>query len=243
MTQIYFPRLWMASGFFAFPLGDSLVEEKMESNEMVIELLKIAPPLLWILVVVVVLVMFYRPIRDDLLPKLSGLKAIGVEFSFIKDSIDAAADLGEGTPEWGIKVPQEDRERALNRARQHPDVFRGVSILWVDDHPENNRNERRMFNRLLAEVDVTTNTVDALKMTAGTRYDLVLSDMERDGDGKAGMDFLKRLREQDSAPPVIFYVGSFNGSLGVPGGAFGITDRPDELLHLMLDVLERRAFG
>ena len=40
--------------------------------------------------------------------------------------------------------------------------------------------------------------------------------------------------------PVIFYVGEVDERRGPPPGSAGITNRPDELLHLVLDVLERR---
>jgi len=39
--------------------------------------------------------------------------------------------------------------------------------------------------------------------------------------------------------PVIFYIGYPDPSKGVPPHAFGITHRPDELLHLIMDALER----
>ena len=38
---------------------------------------------------------------------------------------------------------------------------------------------------------------------------------------------------------MIFYVGSLDKEKGTPPGAFGITNRPDELTHCVLDVLER----
>jgi hypothetical protein len=38
---------------------------------------------------------------------------------------------------------------------------------------------------------------------------------------------------------VIFYVGSSDPESEPPSGAFGITADPSELLHLVLDVLER----
>jgi len=40
--------------------------------------------------------------------------------------------------------------------------------------------------------------------------------------------------------PVVFYVGAFNRTEGIPPGAFAITNRPDELLHSVFDILERR---
>jgi hypothetical protein len=39
---------------------------------------------------------------------------------------------------------------------------------------------------------------------------------------------------------VIFFVGALDRTLGVPKGAAGITNRTNELLHLVLDALEGR---
>jgi CheY-like chemotaxis protein len=67
---------------------------------MVVEILKVVTPVLWLIFVVALVVVFYKSIRDDLVPRLSGLKAMGVEFSFIQESLDSAIELAEKTPEW-----------------------------------------------------------------------------------------------------------------------------------------------
>ena len=69
--------------------------------DTVIELLKVAMPVLWFIFVVALVAIFYKPIRDDLVPRLSGLKAMGVEFSFIQESLDSAIELAEKTPSGG----------------------------------------------------------------------------------------------------------------------------------------------
>jgi hypothetical protein len=38
---------------------------------------------------------------------------------------------------------------------------------------------------------------------------------------------------------VIFYLWDYKPELGTPAGAFGITKRPDKLLHLVIDALAR----
>ena len=210
------------------------------TDKALIELVKIVPSILWIVFAWVVVILFHRPIRNNLLPKLSGMKAMGMEFSFVGESIDAALELADKAPQWKVAVPSKDRERVLNRAREHLDIFRGAEILWVDDHPENNRNERKMFHQLMAEIDIAETTEQALDMTQKADYDLILSDMARGDNATAGLQFLQQFREQDEATPVIYYVGHFDRNLGVPGQAFGITNRPDELLHLTLDALERK---
>ncbi len=206
---------------------------------MEVELIKLIPSLLWFLFIATVFGLFYRPVRDELLPNLTGFKAGGVELSFVKESIDAAVELAEKSPQWTVVVSAADKERALRRAKKHLATFRDAQILWVDDHPENNLNERRMFRQLKAKVDVAESTDEALRLLRRGDYDLVLSDMLRGDDPTAGLTFLQRLPKANSTP-VIFYIGTVDPTKDIPAQAFGITNRPDELLHLMLDALERK---
>lgn len=68
--------------------------------EQIAQLLSTIVAFLWFFLVVIVLILFYKPIRHELLPKLRGFKAMGVEFSFIKDSINAAIEFGEKNEQW-----------------------------------------------------------------------------------------------------------------------------------------------
>ena len=206
---------------------------------MAAELVKLIPSILWFLLVVVLLILFYRPIRDELLPKLGVFKAMGVELSFVKDSIDAALELAEKSPQWKVEVPSKDKEQALKRARKHLHVFRDAQFLWVDDHPENNFNEVVMFRQLKAGAQTAESTEKALEILKSRHFDLVISDMARGDEATAGLEFLKQFRKVNKTTPVIFYLGEFDPEKGVPAQAFGITNRPDELLHLTLDALER----
>ncbi len=208
--------------------------------EQIIALIKVITPLLWFLLTLVLVILFYRPFRDKLLPNISGFKAMGVEFSFIRDSIDAAIKLAEKSPQWKVDVPRRDKEQALHRTKSHLKILKNAQILWVDDHPENNINESRMFRQLKADVDTAQNTEEALRMAKAKRYDLVISDMSRGEEADAGLDFLAKFRQGDKYTPVVFYIGVFDPQEGTPPGSFGITNRPDELLHLTLDALERK---
>lgn len=220
----------------------SLLISLLTNSELINELIKLIPSLLWFLLVVIVLVLFYRPIHDVLLPSLSGFKAMGVEFSFVQDSINAAIELAEKSPQWKVEVLPTEKKRALNRAKEHLKTFRDAQILWVDDHPENNLNERRMFRQLKAEIDIAKSTEEALNMLGKHGYDLVISDMARGDENTAGLKFLEQFRKRNNKTPVIFYIGVFLTEKGVPPLAFGITNQPDELLHLTLDALERKKY-
>ena len=212
------------------------------SEDMVIELIKIIPSIFWFFLAIVIIILFYRTIRDELLPNISILKAGGVELSFVKELINAAIKLAEKSPQWKVEVPKKDEEEALNRVKQHLKIFKDSQFLWVDDHPENNINERRMFRQLKSEIDIAKSTDEALEMLRNNEYDLVISDMARGSEATAGLDFLNKFRKGNKTIPVIFYVGVIESEKGVPAQAFGITNRPDELLHLTLDALERKKY-
>ena len=215
-------------------------------DEITVELIKLIPSLLWFLLVLIVLLVFYRPIRDDLLPSLTGFSAAGVELSFVRESIDAAVQLAQKSPQWKVKISDKDKARAVNRARKHLEIFREAQILWVDDSPENNLNERKMFRKLNVLTDTARSTGEALRIlqdASEDSYDVILSDMARDDHPTAGLEMLPALQQHNHQIPVIFYIGVVDPAKGVPPGAFGITNRPDELLHLILDVLERTKYG
>lgn len=204
------------------------------------ELIKILPSLFWFVLMVIILVVFYHPIRDELLPKLTSLEAGGVKLSFLKESLDAAIKLADKTPKWKVDIPAEEKEKAIRRAKKNQAHFKAAKFLWVDDFPENNLNERQMFQQLGAVIDLSKGTDDALEVLSRAEYDLVISDMVRGDSSTAGLDLLMRLRANRNRTPLIFYLGVIDETKGVPAGAFGLTNRPDELLHLTLDLLARR---
>ncbi len=127
-------------------------------------------------------------------------------------------------------------------ARLAPVVQRS-SILWVDDDSAATLPERRILHELGFFVNPVASTADAVTAlrtgVAGHPYDLLISDMSRHGNDQAGIDMLEKLREAGLVIPVVFYVLRLRE--GTPPGSFGITNRPDELMRLVLDAVERRA--
>jgi hypothetical protein len=88
-------------------------------------------------------------------------------------------------------------------------------------------------------VDLARSTGEAISKLTSTGYDMVISDMERDGVHDEGMKFLSRARSLGLHRPTVFYLSRVDESRGLPPHAFGITARPDHLLHYVTDVLER----
>jgi CheY-like chemotaxis protein len=157
------------------------------------------------------------------------------------EQIDAPTFRGSGLAddpvviEFGREVLA--RSSALRRAKLAASALKGARVLWVDDNPGNNLGECRLLRALGVEIEQVRSTPDALCELSRARFDLLLSDMDREGAPDAGLRMLGQLGR--AAPPVVFYVGRVDQSRGVPRGAVGIADRPELLLHLALDVLER----
>jgi CheY-like chemotaxis protein len=126
----------------------------------------------------------------------------------------------------------------LRRARVVENALTGSRILWVDDNPAGNAWEHACLSALGCQVRTVEGTRTALDYLAREEFDLVLSDVARAADPKEGLRTLPQIQRAAPGVAVIFYVMALDG--GVPLGAFGITNRPDELFQLCMDALERR---
>jgi CheY-like chemotaxis protein len=146
------------------------------------------------------------------------------------------------------KVPKADAPSllaglptVLRRAGVVEPLIRGRRVLWVDDQPSRTFYERMALAEMGLNVDVALSSDEGLRAATYLPPDVIVSDMEHSGHREAGMRFLHAIRAHGIHSPIIFYIGKVDKSRGVPVGAFAITDRPDEVLHLILDALERRA--
>jgi AcrR family transcriptional regulator len=147
----------------------------------------------------------------------------------------AGALLSDPSPEMWFA-----NSTTLQRVSRNARVLEGARILWIDDHPDWSRHEERFFVRLGAAVVRALDTEEALDVREPDPVDVVISDIARDGSDRAGLDDLPSVMATFSGAPVIFYVGRVDVERPAPPGSFGITDDPEELVHLVLDVLERR---
>jgi CheY-like chemotaxis protein len=181
--------------------------------------------------------------------RLTGIEAWGVKFALEggEEAMADAFEIGEKNQNWKVVASEEDRQRALERAKKRRRLYEGAEILWVDDRPSNNRNESRMLRSFGALMTFACTTEEARKaIDAGNLearpFDVILSDISRDlpeKNPRAGLDMLASLRQDGTMLPLIFYVGVLDPNAGLPAGAFGITNRPDALLTLVGDALLR----
>jgi DNA-binding response OmpR family regulator len=80
-----------------------------------------------------------------------------------------------------------------------------ATILWVDDHPSNNRLEIADLKQRHIAVHLAESTEDALKLVAMNRYPLLISDLGRGEDRLAGLKMIEAMRQHGITVPVIIY--------------------------------------
>lgn len=213
-------------------------------RELVLALVNVSPQILVVAVVIVALVRFRAPLARFLETRDTAVSAFGFRIELKASDVEAAmrarasviGDIPKADPSWAATGQVADR---ASRLREH---IAGRTVLWVDDHPEDNRIERRLLRQMGIFVEMTTTNQEA-EQTLGDpaeRIDLIISDIKRD-DGSSGLELLNRLTTRQVAPPLVFYVGRLPVERPTPSEAFAITNRPDALLNLVMDALDRQA--
>jgi CheY-like chemotaxis protein len=171
--------------------------------------------------------------------RVTSVAAFGFKVDLAPADVDAAVRERSPRSEDAPTVDgagQQVAERAQHMAMKTT----GRTILWVDDHPEGNRNERRLLRQLGVFVEAVATNAEATAILGSNEetMDLVISDIERQ-DGTTGLALPAAIARSMQRPPVIFYVGGVDSTRGTPPGAMGIADRPDTLINLVLDAFDR----
>jgi len=208
----------------------------MEHTEIIIEIIKILPSLFLYFIIAILLIKLYKPFKNQLLPKLTNFKAFGIEvgFGFLKEELKAA------TQHYGMTFNNQKGQALLKRLETY-DTNRAVNILWIDNDLNSGRKERKILSDLGMSYYQVVNSIEATEELQKRSYDIVVSDIHRENNPSEGTDFLeKAMRQNQDIPPFIFSIANFEPERGVPPYAFGITNQPVELFHLILDILDRR---
>jgi CheY-like chemotaxis protein len=165
----------------------------------------------------------------------------------------ATSQAGERTPP-GYVLPDPEAETAeeFEGAVQEPDDTSWMleeqerrisaptgpalrSILWVDDHPENNAVLADSWRRDGAHVEIARSTTEALQLLESHAYGLIISDMGRQESGvdvpDAGLRLLTKFRMTDPVTPFVLY-GNV-GPLAVTAKAAGTTMVTGSTFELM----------
>lgn len=189
------------------------------------------------------LVIRYREPLGAALTRVTSVSAMGFSLSLRADDVERAVERALASNQAAPgDVPltgfgQQVAERAQRMARQ----LAGRTVLWVDDHPEGNRGERSLLRQLWIGTEVARDNVEAMQILhdPAVSIDAVISDVGRDDGSADGLALATEIGHVRSGLSVILYVRALDRSRGTPPGALGITNRPDELLNLVMDAMDR----
>jgi CheY-like chemotaxis protein len=125
---------------------------------------------------------------------------------------------------------------------------RAARVLWVDDRPANNEWERKLLRPHGIVFDNVVSTEEALDQLARESYDLVITDLGREGSSDAsataGAAFLEQPVLRQGGPPVIVYAGTWAVLQREDlrrRGALDVMANREQLLQTVLQVLGRGA--
>jgi CheY-like chemotaxis protein len=222
------------------------------SSDQTIQLISAVAQLLGVLVwpaVVLFFIVWFRRGLADFLSNLGefSFKAPGVEATAKRQ--EAAVALGAAVavraPGDGTRGPVADPREIAEALPSPRDQRRlqGSRVLWVDDRPGNNVFERQALEALGIQIDLSASTKDALEKIRRRSYDLIISDMGRPPDERAGYTLLDKLREAGNKTPFVIYASSRapeHVREAREHGAIGCTNLPQELVEMVTTALSTR---
>ena len=225
----------------------------MDINQ-IIELIKVLVSLIseisWPLVVLFIVVFLRKPIKE-ILSSVSeiSMKAGGFEAQAKRQEIEVAASLGAAVGKQESESPSDNQIYIENDLFKVTDFVNSTfqskvisrlnskKILWVDDRPKNNVYETRSLEALGIQITISTSTTDALKKLRQDKYDLIISDMGRPPDNRAGYTLLGEMQKQGIKIPFIIYASSNlpeHKAEARQRGTFGCTNIATELLEMVV---------
>jgi DNA-binding response OmpR family regulator len=156
-------------------------------------------------------------------PRWLGMRALGV----------GALVLVAAATMW-LAVFQDSGARSLTRGEPADAIGR---VLWVDDNPANNAEERRFLERRKIAVYQVTNSEEALALLAMYEYRAVISDMNRHERPLDGIALVREMRRRGDDTPFFLYTfvqSEAQQRLLAEAGGQGATVEPEQLYAAIL---------
>ena len=216
----------------------------------------IIPALAWPFVVIIVALLFRKPItnlfsRDNMKIKVGSLEVSFAEAAKIANEgmVDISGRLAKIEKFFDDATQKDITETDIgfHKNKDNSIEFRGHKksdkvkyLLWVDDYPSNNAF---IIERLAQEgVDVTikTSTKEALDSLIIKEFDAIISDLGRQENGRdnpiAGLEFVQMTRKKGIDTPIIIFSGGRAKNMRhelIHAGAENATNSSVELFHFL----------
>ncbi len=142
-----------------------------------------------------------------------------------------------------LPIDEKDKEILVKRLQFIEALGQGIKVLWIDDIISNDQDIIDIIRLIGGEFEFVKSSKEAEYILKKNKfnYDCIISDIKRDNNPSEGIDFLVRLnKEFGHVPPAIFYITNYDPSKGTPPYAFGITNKPIELIHFVADIIQRK---
>lgn len=182
--------------------------------KLLTSMLEILAKLLPAVVLLVAIVVFKVEIAD-FLRHASKVEAFG--FKLEKSTF--APRLEESAKKLNGQIPgSELTEVAFRKLKLAGPTLVGLRLLWVDDHPENNFNLRRILDDLGVHITIALNNDEGLNAVKRNDFDVIISDFGRGAPpSENGGDLAKKLVELGYKVPFLIYTADpANVSADVP---------------------------
>ena len=208
----------------------------MENAHLILDYIKV---LVWPSIILFILLR-YRGHLGALIPRI---KSLSTPAGSIEFGEEARVLLDQASAVTNMTVPVRIRRGALRRLEHSAGVLESGTLLWVDDNPQHNTALIELFRAVGMDVDTAQSTDEALLRLRRRSYDIIISDIGRDDDNQAGIAILRTLEELSIDTPVVLYTFGFDYERGFPARAFAVTEIPDEVVHYVIDLMERAKFS
>ncbi|MFA1549609.1 response regulator [Actinomadura chokoriensis] len=208
----------------------------MDVAELILSYIKV---LIWPTLLIIVLTCYRRQV-GDLITRTRSLDTPAGTIEFVEH---AGELLDEAAKEKSISLTASDRHGVMRRLEHAAKILEGGKILWVDDHPRGNLSLISLFRTSGMEVDTVKSSKDALEKLRVMSYDILLTDLQRGSDSNAGNFLLQELVRLDLKVPAVVYSRTSRIVQGVDPRAFAVTASPDEVVHYVIDLMERIVFS
>ena len=211
----------------------------------------------WPVILLIIILIFRSEVRQFLPTLASRSKKAdiaGTSFEFtevavkaLQDSIESGVEKFKDNPDELASFVRKQVEKlpeasASPKPLARPFPLSGRSILWVDDNPLNNVYEESVFKQLGATIKQATSTGQALHDLVSAPYDLIISDIHRNENGRsnpaAGYELLDEIGRQKMPVSFVFYTSSVARVNPEKAKLVnGMADSPSTLQDLVLDIL------
>lgn len=201
----------------------------MDTAALILDYIK---ALIWPLLVIGVLAA-YRHQLGDLVQRTRSVSTTAVTVEFATELLDEAGS------KHGEPTTAENRRGTARRLEHAARYLKDDRILWVDDYPQNNASLTKLFRKFGMNVDTALSSEEALAKLRSGSYDLLITDMGRGDDPNAGNTLLNELSLRNINLSALVFSTASRIQEGVDHRAFAATPSTDELVHYVIDLMER----